>query len=57
MHGDEILQNAAITCIIQHFAGKEIFLAPRRGEAQARPETLSGAACKTATAVYAYSCV
>ncbi|HAT1612474.1 TPA: hypothetical protein I8Y22_003882 [Raoultella planticola] len=26
MHGDEILQNAAITRIIQHFAAKEIFL-------------------------------
>ncbi|AYW54660.1 hypothetical protein EFT36_11520 [Raoultella ornithinolytica] len=34
MHGDEILQNAAITRIIQHFAGKEIVLASPSGEEQ-----------------------
>ncbi|HDT6039420.1 TPA: hypothetical protein QHC21_003545 [Raoultella planticola] len=39
MHGDEILQNAAITRIIQHFAGKEIFLAPGSGGKQRRGDT------------------
>ncbi|MEI9607036.1 hypothetical protein V5047_07300 [Raoultella ornithinolytica] len=34
MHGDEILQNAAITRIIQHFAGKEIVLASPSGVEQ-----------------------
>ncbi|EIY2676438.1 hypothetical protein [Raoultella planticola] len=58
MHGDEILQNAAITRIIQHFAGKEIFLAPGSGEKQRRGGAgrhfFTRRVCKTATAVYPY---